>query len=93
MANSCGIIERVTESEGIKRLRQLATRRRKLAVEIDAATEALLRDGEFVTDIADALGVSRETIRRFRDDHGIADAREIRQAKGVAFRRESQPGA
>ena len=79
----------MTESDGIKRLRQLATRRRKLAAEIDAATEALLRDGEFVADIADALGVSRETIRRFRDDRGIADAREIRQAKGVAFRRES----
>jgi len=58
-----------------------------------AKTEALLRDGEFVADIADALGVSRETIRRFRDERGIADAREIRQAKGAAFRRESQPGA
>lgn len=83
----------MTESDGIKRLRQLATRRRKLAAEIDATTEALLRDGEFVADVADALGVSRETIRRFRDEHGIADAREIRQAKGAAFRREGQPGA
>jgi hypothetical protein len=27
-----------------------------------------LREGEFVADVADALGVSRETIRRFRDE-------------------------
>jgi hypothetical protein len=45
----------------------------------------VLRDGEFV---ADALGVTRETIRRFRDQHGIPGARAIRKAKGTPFRRE-----
>ena len=78
----------MADSDGVKRLRQLAARRRKLTEEIDEATETLLRDGEFVQDVADALGVSRETIRRFRDERGIPDAREIRQAKGAAFRRE-----
>lgn len=78
----------MADSEGIKRLRALAGRRKRLNTEIDEATEALLRDGEFVTDVADALGVSRETVRRFRDEHGIPDAREIRAAKGAAFRRE-----
>lgn len=76
------------DSDGIKKLRQLATRRSKLNTEIDEATEAVLRDGEFVADVADALGVTRETIRRFRDQHGIPDAREIRKEKGTAFRRE-----
>jgi hypothetical protein len=38
--------------------------------------------------VDDALGVTRETVRRFRDKHGIPDAREIRKAKGTAFRRE-----
>jgi hypothetical protein len=88
LAKFCGIIERVPDSEGIKKLRQLAARRGKLDAEIDEATEAVLRDGEFVADVADALGITRETVRRFRDKHGIPDAREIRKAKGTAFRRE-----
>lgn len=88
MAKSCGIIYGVADSEGIKRLRQLAARRGKLNVEIDEVTEEVLRAGEFVGDVADALGVTRETVRRFRDAHGIPDAREIRKAKGSAFRRE-----
>jgi hypothetical protein len=89
LANSCGIIEAMSESDGIKRLRQLAARRRKISTEIDEATEALLRDGEYVADIADALGESRETVRRFRNERGIPDAREIRRAKGAPLRRDA----
>jgi hypothetical protein len=48
---------------------------------------SLLREGEFVNDVADALGVSRETIRRFRDARDIPDAREIRRAAGAPARR------
>jgi hypothetical protein len=87
VANLCGIIERVTESDGIRKLRQLAARRRKISAEIDEVTEALLRDGEFVEDIAGALGESRETVRRFRNERGIPDAREVRRAKGAPLRR------
>ena len=47
----------------------------------------MLRDGEFIEDIATALSVSRETIRRFRDEREIPDAREIRRAKGAPARR------
>ncbi len=50
-------------------------------------TEALLREGEFVNDVADALAVSRETIRRFRDARDIPDYREIRRAAGAPARR------
>ena len=78
----------MAESEGLKKLRLIAARRVKLSTEIDDATEQLLREGEFVADVADALGVSRETIRRFRDEHQIPDAREIRKEKGTAFRRD-----
>jgi hypothetical protein len=46
-----------------------------------------LCDGEFVENAAGALGVSRETVRRFRDARGIPDAREIRRANGDVFRR------
>ncbi len=80
---------RMAESEGVRRLRLLAARKRRLDAEIDNTTETLLRDGEFVNDVADALSVSRETIRRFRDDHDIPDAREIRRAIGAASRRPS----
>jgi hypothetical protein len=83
------MISGMAESEGLKKLRLLAARRVELSTEIDDATEALLREGEFVADVADALGVSRETIRRFRDEHHIPDAREIRKEKGTAFRRDS----
>lgn len=77
----------MAESDGIRKLRQLASRRRKLSAEIGEQTETLLRDGEFVNDIADALGESRETVRRFRKERGIPDARGIRRAKGAAARR------
>jgi hypothetical protein len=77
----------MTESDGIRKLRQLAARRREISAEIDQATEALLREGEFVNDIADALGESRETVRRFRKERDIPDAREIRRTKGAASRR------
>jgi hypothetical protein len=87
MANSCGIILRMADSEGLQRLRRLAARKQRLDAEIDEVTEALLREGEFVNDIADALGVSRETIRRFRDTRGIPDARETRRAAGAPARR------
>jgi hypothetical protein len=88
LANLCGIIDGVADSDAIKRLRQLAAKRKRLEGEIDAATEQALRDGEFVEDIADALGASREKVRRFRVAHEIADPRETRRAKGAAFRRE-----
>ena len=87
MANPCGIILGMVDSEGLKRLRQLAARKRRLDTEIDEATESLLRKGEFVNDVADALGVSRETIRRFRDTRDIPDAREIRRTLGSPTRR------
>jgi hypothetical protein len=87
LANTCGIIERMTESDGIRKLRELAARRSQVSAEIDGLTEALLRDGEFVESIAAALGESRETVRRFRKERGIPDAREIRRAKGAAARR------
>ena len=79
----------MTESEAIKKLRQLAVRRKRLDGEIEAATEGALRDGEFVEDIAAALSESRETVRRFRKERDIPDAREIRRAKGLPLRRES----
>src|SRR5262245_13806465 len=79
----------MTDSAGIIRLRDLAGSRRRVQADIDTLTPRLCADGEFVTAIADALGVSRETIRRFRDNHGILDAREIRRAKGASARRHS----
>jgi DNA invertase Pin-like site-specific DNA recombinase len=89
LANLCGIIFGMVESEGLTHLRQLAARKRRLDTEIDEQVEALLREGEFVNDIADALGVSRETVRRFRDARGIPDARETRRAMGAPARRSS----
>lgn len=77
----------MTESDGIKRLRQLASKRDRLAAEIDELTDSLLREGGFVEDIADALGTSREKVRRFRVEREIPDAREIRRAKGSPARR------
>jgi hypothetical protein len=77
----------MSESDGIKRLRQLASRRDHLAAEIDTLTDSLLREGEFVENIAAALGTSREKVRRFRVEREIPDAREIRRAKGAAARR------
>lgn len=88
----CGIIVCMTGTDGIRKLRQLADQRRKLNAAIDQATEELLRDGEFVEDIAGALGESRETVRRFRKQRDIPDAREIRRAKGAAERRGGASG-
>jgi hypothetical protein len=68
-------------------LRRLVTARRQLDAQIDALTESLLREGEFVEDVAGDLGVSREKVRRFRKDRDIPDAREIRRAKGAPARR------
>jgi len=83
----CGMIMCMVESDGIKHLRLMARRRKRLDADINAATESLLRDGEFIEDVALALDVSRETVRRFRDEHDIPDAREIRRAKGLPSRR------
>jgi hypothetical protein len=77
----------MVESDGIKRLRQLASKRDRLDADIDALTDDLLREGEFVEDIAAALSTSREKVRRFRKDRNIPDAREIRRAKGAPGRR------
>ena len=77
----------MTESEGIKRLRQLVGRKNRLSAEINQQTAALLTEGEFIEDIAGALGESRETVRRFRDKHKIPDTREIRRANGLPPRR------
>jgi DNA-binding NarL/FixJ family response regulator len=79
----------MADSPGIKRLRSLVRRREEVSGQIDEAVAELLRDGEFVEDIADALGTSRETVRRTRDRLGIADAREIRRAKGLPTRRQA----
>ena len=87
MANSYGIIGSVSESEGIKRLRELVATRRQASTEIDATLEELLRAGEYVEDIASALGESREKVRQFRIAHGIPDARDIRREKGTPRRR------
>jgi hypothetical protein len=85
-------MERVTDttdSEGIRKLRQMVARREKLSAEIDDQTEQLLRDGEFVENVAGALGVSRETVRRFRDKRDIPDPRETRRATGAPTKRRS----
>jgi hypothetical protein len=86
----------VPDTPAIGRLRQLAARQKQLAVqqkqvdgEINAETEEALRNGEFMEDIADALGVSREKIRRFRISKGIPDPRETRRAMGAPARRPS----
>jgi hypothetical protein len=89
MANIRGIIFRMADSPGLANLRHLAERRQQLSAEIDTATETLLRAGEFVEDVSDALGESRETVRRFRKRRGIPDAREIRRANGSPARRPS----
>lgn len=81
------MIADVTDSAGLKELRGLVAQRKELDAQIDDATDKLLRDGEFVEDVADALGKSREKVRRFRRDHGIPDARDIRRAKGLPERR------
>jgi hypothetical protein len=77
----------VASNPALDRLRQLVARRKQLTAEIDQTTEAVLREGAFVNDVADALGESRETVRRFRKDRGIPDAREIRRAMGGPARR------
>jgi hypothetical protein len=87
VANIYGMIVCMTGSSGLEQLRRLAAARRQLDEQIDTLTESLLRDGEFVEDIAGAQGVSREKIRRFRKDHDIPDTREIRRSKGAPARR------
>lgn len=74
-------------ASGLEQRRRLAATMRQLDTQIDALTESLLRDGEFVENIAAAQGVSREKIRRFRKDHGIPDTRETRRAQGAPARR------
>lgn len=87
MATMCGIILCMGESPGIARLRKLVAAAKRANAAVDAQVETLLRDGEFVEDIADALEVSRETVRRTRDKLDLPDAREIRRAKGLPTRR------
>jgi hypothetical protein len=79
----------MADSPGIKHLRQLVAKREQITEQIDASVAGLLREGEFVEDIADALGESREKVRRVRVALGIPDAREIRRAKGSPARRSS----
>ncbi|HMH92540.1 MAG TPA: hypothetical protein VK586_15820 [Streptosporangiaceae bacterium] len=79
----------MTESEGIRRLRNLVATQKQAAAAVDSALEELLRAGEYVEDIAAALGESREKVRRFRVEHGIPDARDIRREKGEPRRRPS----
>jgi hypothetical protein len=81
----------MSDSDGIKQLRQLAAKRAKLNADIDETAETVLRSGEYVENVAAALGVSRETIRRFRDKHQIPDARDIRQESGRPRRRPANP--
>lgn len=81
------MISCMTESAGTGRLRQLVAERKRVSDDIDAEVIRLLRDGEFVEDIAGALGESREKVRRVRKAQGIPDAREIRRVKGAAPRR------
>lgn len=87
MANLCGMILPMADSPGIKNLRRLVAKRDRAASEVDAAVASLLREGEFVEDIAGALDESREKVRRVRKELGIPDAREIRRAKGLPARR------
>jgi hypothetical protein len=86
-ANSYGIIDSVSESDRIKRLRGLVAVRNKASADIDALLAELLRDGEYVEDLAAALGESREKVRQFRMAHGIPDTRDIRREKGKPRRR------
>lgn len=81
------MITLVPDSPGIVRLRQLVKRRGRLETEISETVGALLRDGEYIEDIADALGESREKVRRIRVELGIRDAREIRRERGLPLRR------
>jgi transposase-like protein len=89
LATLYGIILRMAESAGVTRLRRLVAKRDKASTEVDAQVVALLREGEFVEDIAAALGESREKVRRTRKTLGIPDAREIRRAKGAVTRRSA----
>jgi len=77
----------VSESDGIKRLRELVAIRNKASADVDECLAGLLRDGEYVENLAAALDESREKVRRFRKEHDIPDAREIRAAKGEPRRR------
>jgi len=77
----------MSESEGIKRLREMVAARKQATAEIDALLVELLGDGEYVEDVADALGESREKVRQFRIAHDIPDARDIRRDKGKPRRR------
>lgn len=77
----------MSESEGIGRLRELVAARKQTSAEIDELLAELLRGGEYVENLAAALGESREKVRRFRIEHGIPDARDIRRAKGNPRRR------
>jgi hypothetical protein len=77
----------VSESDGIKRLRELVAIRNQASADVDKLLAELLRDGEYVDNLADALDESREKVRRFRKEHGIPDARDIRREKGEPRRR------
>lgn len=86
-ANQCGKIQPMPESPGITHLRQLVGRRKKIDAEIDGVVADLLRGGEYVEDIADALEESREKLRRLRKALRIPDARQIRKERGMPMRR------
>jgi hypothetical protein len=79
----------MSESEGIRRLRELVAVRNKASEDVEELLVELLGNGEYVENLADALGESREKVRRFRIAHGIPDARDIRREKGEPRRRPS----
>lgn len=81
----------MSESDGIKRLRELVAIRNKASADVDAHLAELLREGEYVENLAAALDESREKVRRFRKEHGIPDARDIRREKGEPRRRPRVP--
>lgn len=78
----------MSESEGIKRLRELVAIRNKASADVDTCLAELLGEGEYVENLAAALDESREKVRRFRIEHGIPDARDIRREKGEPRRRQ-----
>lgn len=77
----------MSESDGIRRLRELVAIRNQASADVDKLLAELLQDGEYIENLAAALDESREKVRRFRIEHGIPDARDIRREKGEPRRR------
>jgi len=77
----------MTDTPGIQRLRRLVAKQNAATAAVDEVVAECLREGEFVEDIADALGRPREKVRRIRVALGLPDTREIRREKGLPLRR------